>query len=79
MTSGEDESSTVLVTKIIKADDRDAIKYIGKTVYGISGYPYGTLEVVNEAADGGQEFWVRNNYGLIMFSYFCLRSEDWKN
>lgn len=76
--SQKDLDDLRLVTKMVKIDDKDARKYIGKTVYGLSGYPYGTLEEVKEDADGGQEFWVRNNYGLIQFSYFCLRSEDWK-
>jgi len=72
-------SFTSLVTKKIDIDDADAKKYIGKTVFGISGYPLGKLEEVRYIdSDGSQEFWVRNTYGLIQFYYFCLRSEDWK-
>lgn len=52
-------------TKRIKIDDLTAKEHIGKTVYGISGYPYGILEEVRTAKDGSQEFWVKNYYGLI--------------
>ena len=57
--------------KIIKIDDKSANIYIGQLVYGISGYPFGTLEIVNELPDGSQEFWVRNHYGLIpLYEFF---------
>jgi hypothetical protein len=63
----------VLVTKMIKSDNKFASIYIGQTVYGMSGYPLGVLEEVRiNASTGDQEFWVRNNNGLIEFSYFCL-------
>jgi hypothetical protein len=63
----------VLVTKMIKIDNKFASFYIGQTVYGMSGYPLGVLEEVRvNASTGDQEFWIRNNNGLIEFSYFCL-------
>ena len=63
----------VLVTKMIKIDNKFASFYIGKTVYGMSGYPLGVLEEVRaNPSTGDQEFWVRNDNGLIEFSYFCL-------
>ena len=63
----------VLVTKMIKIDNKSASIYIGQTVYGMSGYPLGVLEEVRvNASTGDQEFWVRNVNGLIEFSYFCL-------
>jgi hypothetical protein len=65
-------TTAIHVTKLIKIDDPTAKEYIGRTVYGMSGYPYGILEEVRIAEDGTQAFWVRNNYGLIEFSYFCL-------
>ena len=65
-------TTELLVTKIVKIDDPTAKEYIGKTVYGTSGYPYGILEEIRVADDGSQEFWVRNNYGLIQFLYFCI-------
>ena len=67
----------IIVTKKVDSDDVDAKKYIGKTVFGISGYPLGILEEVRFIeSTGSQEFWVRNHYGLIQFYYFCLRPED---
>ena len=60
------------MTKLIKIDDITAKEYIGQTVYGMSGYPYGTLTEVRKTDDGKQEFWVTNTYGLIQFSYFCI-------
>lgn len=72
-------STPVNVTKMIKKDDVDAKLYIGKNVFGISGYPFGILEEVRYVdTTCSQEFWVRNHYGLIQFDYFCLRSDDWK-
>lgn len=68
----------VNVTKMVKSKDPCASQYIGKTVYGMSGYPYGVLEEVRTIENGDQEFWVRNHYGLILFTYFCLKTEDWK-
>jgi hypothetical protein len=63
----------VLVTKMIKIDNKFASFYIGQTVYGMSGYPLGVLEEVRvNPSTGDQEFWVRNDNGLIEFSYFCL-------
>lgn len=63
----------VLVTKMIKSDDKNASLYIGQTVYGMSGYPLGVLEEVRvNASTGVQEFWARNVNGLIEFHYFCL-------
>ena len=61
-----------LVTKMIKLDDKFANIYINQTVYGLSGYPLGVLEEVRITSTGEQEFWVRNSYGLIEFSYFCI-------
>jgi hypothetical protein len=72
-------ATPVVTTKMIKIDDPTAKQYIGKKVYGISGYPYGVLEEVRvDPSTFVQEFWVRNQYGLIQFHYFCLPSEDWK-
>ena len=62
----------ILVTKIIHIDDLSAKEYIGRIVYGMSGYPYGTLAEVRIAEDGSQQFWIANHHGLIEFSYFCL-------
>jgi len=67
-----------VVTKMVNSNDPSANKYIGKTVYGMSGYPYGVLEEVRNVESGYQEFWVRNHYGLIMLNYFCLKPEDWE-
>ena len=66
-------SAPVLVTKMIEIDNKFANIYIGQTVYGMSGYPLGVLEEVPvNASTGDQEFWVRNDNGLIQFYYFCL-------
>ena len=66
-------SVPVLVTKMIKIDNKLASIYVGQTVYGMSGYPLGVLEEVRVAySTGNQEFWVRNDYGLIEFFYFCI-------
>ena len=66
-------SAPVLVTKMIKIDNKFASTYIGQTVYGMSGYPLGVLaEVRVNPSTGDQEFWVRNINGLIEFSYFCM-------
>ena len=62
-----------VVTKIIKIENKFASIYVGQIVYGMSGYPLGVLEEVRvNPSTGYQEFWVRNDNGLIEFSYFCL-------
>jgi hypothetical protein len=62
-----------VVTKMIKIDNKFASVYVGQTVYGMSGYPLGVLEEVRvNSSTGDQEFWVRNDYGLVEFSYFCI-------
>ena len=68
-------NAVVLVTKIIKNDDLTAKEHIVKTVYGMSGYPYGVLSEVRTTPEGEQEFWVVNTYGLVQISYFCLCPE----
>lgn len=60
------------VTKMIKQEDTTARDYLNQPVYGISGYQLGILEEVRLLTTGEQEFWVRNTYGLIQFSYFCV-------
>ena len=66
-------SAPVIVTKMIKIDNKFANIYIGQMVYGMSGYPLGVLEEVRvNTSTGVQEFWVRNVNGLIEFSYFCI-------
>ena len=62
----------VVVTKMINIDDTDADKYINKIVYSMFGNPLGTLEEVRISSVGNQEFWVRNEFGLMKFYYFCI-------
>lgn len=63
----------IQVNKMIKLEDKSANIYLNHPVYGISGYQLGILEEVRVSpSTGEQEFWVRNSYGLIQFSYFCI-------
>ena len=62
----------VEVTKMINIDDTDADKYINNIVYSMFGNPLGTLEEVRISSVGNQEFWVRNDFGLMQFYYFCI-------
>ena len=58
--------------KLIKMEDATAGEYVNQPVYGMSGYQLGILEEVRVLITGEQEFWVRNTYGLIQFSYFFV-------
>jgi hypothetical protein len=62
----------VEVTKMINVEDTDANIYINKIVYSMFGNPLGTLEEVRISSGGNQEFWVRNEFGLMQFYYFCI-------